>query len=93
MKFMRCTVYYTKEEMKVSILASRNEAILEELKGDPVKNKLGQYKKTSSDHVSSIEDNIPKTTLNYQPIRRPGQPLKGLLDGYNQEDEIRHLLA
>jgi hypothetical protein len=35
----------------------------------------------------------PKQLLDYRPIgRRPGRPLKRLLDGYNREAEIGHLL-
>jgi len=37
----------------------------------------------------------PKQLLHYGPIgrRRPGRPLKRLLEGYNRGTEIGHLLA
>jgi hypothetical protein len=70
--------------------------ILEELNVDPVDEQLAQYKQKCLNHVRRMEDiRYPKQILDYRPIgrRRPGRPLKRLLDGYNREAGTGHLLA
>jgi hypothetical protein len=55
--------------------------IWEELKVDPVQKKLAQYKLKWLNRVSRMEDiRYPKQLLDYGPLRRPGRPLKTLLD-------------
>jgi hypothetical protein len=74
----------------------RNEDILEEIKADPVEMKLGPYKQELLNYISRIEGlSYPKQILDYRSIgrRRPGRPLKRLLDGYSGETETGHLLA
>jgi hypothetical protein len=77
MKFMTLTAGYSLLDHR------RNEDILE-IKADPVKCKSAQYKQKRLDHVSKMEDiRYPEKLLDYRPIkrRRPGRPLKRLLDG------------
>jgi hypothetical protein len=74
----------------------RIEDTLEELKVDPVKKKLAQYKQKCLIHVRRLEDiRYPKQLLDYRPNgrRRPGRPLKRLLDGYSREAETSNLLG
>jgi hypothetical protein len=89
MKFMRCRAGYSLLDRK------RNEDILEEHELDPVETKLAQYKRTLLYHISRMEDiRYPEQLLDYRPMgRRPGRPLKRLLDGYNRETETGHLMA
>jgi hypothetical protein len=51
---------------------TRNENILEELKDDPVENKLAQYKQKLLNHVSRMEDITYTKQLDYRPIGRGG---------------------
>jgi len=65
----------------------RNGDILEkDLKVQPVADKLAQYDKKLLNYVSRMEDiRYPAQLPHYRPIRRrPGRPLKRLLDGYNR---------
>jgi len=73
----------------------RSEETFKELRTEPVKKKLAQYKQKWFNHVSKMENiRHPKQLLVIRPIgRRPGQPLKRLLDGYSREAETGHLLA
>jgi len=69
---------------------------LGEHKADSVKEKLAQYKRKWLNDDSRLEDvRYPKQLLDYRPIerRRPGRPLKRLLDGYSHEAETGHLLV
>jgi len=55
-----------------------------------------QYKQKWLYHVSRKEHiTYPKQLLDYRPIgrRRPGRPIKRLLEGHNREAETGHLLA
>jgi len=85
MKFMIGTADYSLLDQ------TRNEDILEELKVDPVWNKLAQGKRKWLNHVSRMDDiRYPQQFLDYWSAgrRRPG-----LLEGYNLEAETGHLLA
>jgi hypothetical protein len=62
----------------------RSEEILEEMKIEPVDEKLNRYKSNSLRHVKRINKNrMPKIMVNYKPDghRRLGRLLKRLLDG------------
>jgi hypothetical protein len=67
--------------------------MLEEIKVDPVKKKLTQYKQKLLNHVTRMEDSrYPEQFPDYLPIGI-GRPLKRPLDGYSREAETGHLLA
>jgi hypothetical protein len=69
-----------------------NEEILE-LDVTPLEDKLCTYRHKWFQHVHRIEDNrLPKQLLNYHPKgrRRPGRPLKRLLDDMTAETETGH---
>jgi len=69
MIFMRWTEEY-------SLLEQRRNDIFEKLKVYPSKNKLSQYKQKWLNHVSRMENiRCLKQLLDFQPVRRPGQPL------------------
>jgi hypothetical protein len=58
-----------------------NEGILEELKVEPVEEKLRRYKSNCLQHVTRMNNNrMPKIMLTYRPNgrRRLGRPLKRL---------------
>jgi hypothetical protein len=87
MKYLRRTAGYTLLDHK------RNEAILEELHATPLDEKLSTYRHNWFQHVHRMEDNrLPKQRLNYHPKgrRRPGRPLKRLLDDMTAETETGH---
>jgi hypothetical protein len=76
MKFSRRTAGYTLFDHK------RNGEILEQLKAEPVDEKLRRYKSNWLQHVTRMNNNrIPKIMLNYRPNgrKRLGGPLKRLL--------------
>ncbi|KAJ4434293.1 hypothetical protein ANN_22845 [Periplaneta americana] len=78
MKFLRRTAGYTLLDRK------RNEEILEQLEVESVEEKISRYKFNWLDHVRRMENSrIPKIMTQYKPRghRRPGRPLRGLLDG------------
>jgi hypothetical protein len=71
----------------------RNEEILEELHVTPLEDKLCTYRHKWFQHVHRMEDNrLPKQLLDYHPKgrRRPGRPLKRLLDDITAETETGH---
>jgi hypothetical protein len=77
MKFFRRTAEYALFDHK------RDEEILEELKVEPVGEKLRRYKSNWLQQVTRKNKNrVPKIMLNYSPIgrRRLGRPSKRLLD-------------
>jgi len=77
MKFFRRTAGYTLSDHK------RNEEILEELKVQPVDEKLRRYKSNWLRQVTRTHNNsMPKVMLNYRPTgrRRLGRSLKRLSD-------------
>jgi hypothetical protein len=87
MKYLRRTAGYTLLNHK------RNEEILEELHVTPLEDKLCTYRHKWFQHVHRLEDNRPpKQLLNYHPKgrRRPGWPLKRLLDDMTAETETSH---
>ncbi|KAJ4446853.1 hypothetical protein ANN_13552 [Periplaneta americana] len=62
----------------------RNEEILEQLEVESVEEKISRYKFNWLDHVRRMENSrIPKIMMQYKPRghRRPGRPLRRLLDG------------
>ncbi|KAJ4433726.1 hypothetical protein ANN_16037 [Periplaneta americana] len=62
----------------------RNEEILEQLEVESVEEKITRYKFNWLDHVRRMENSrIPKIMMQYKPRghRRPGRPLRRLLDG------------
>jgi len=76
-KFFRRTAGYTLFDH------NRNEEILEELKIEPVNQKLRRYKPNWLRFIARMNNNrMPKVMLNYRPAgrRRFGSPLKRLLD-------------
>jgi len=80
MKFFKRTAGYTMFDHK------RNEYILEELKVEPVDERLRRHKSNSLQHVTRMKNKgMPKIMLNYRPNgrRRCGRSPKRLLD----EDE------
>jgi len=87
MKYLRRTAGYTLLDHK------RNEEILEKLHVTPLEEKLCTYRHNWFQHVHRMEDNrLPKQLLNYHPKgrRRPGRPLKRLLDDMTAETETGH---
>ncbi|KAJ9597910.1 hypothetical protein L9F63_011197 [Diploptera punctata] len=69
---------------------------LEELHMESLENKISDYKSRWIQHVHRMEDHrIPKLMLRYQPAgrRRPGRPLKRLLDGVSLEAETGQQMA
>jgi hypothetical protein len=87
MKYLLLTAGYTLFNHK------RNEEILEELLVTPLEDKLCTYRHKWFQHVHRTEDSrLPKQLLNYHPIgiRRPGRPLKRLLDDMTAEAETGH---
>jgi len=77
MKFFRRTAAYTMFGHK------RNDYILEELKVEPVDEKLRRQKSNSLHHVTGMNNKeMPKIRLNFRPNgrRRLGKPLKRPLD-------------
>jgi hypothetical protein len=86
-KYLRRTAGYNLLSHK------RNEEILEELHATPLEDKLCTYRHKWFQHVHRMEDNrLPKQLLNYHPKgrRRPGRPLKRLLDDMTAETETGH---
>jgi hypothetical protein len=74
-------------------LYKRNKEILEEPHVTPLEIKLCAYRHKWFQHVHRMEDNrLPKQLLNYHPKgrRRPGRPLKRLLDDMTAETETGH---
>jgi hypothetical protein len=77
MKFMRKTAKYTWQDHK------RNQDITEELKIQPVMEKINNYKNKWIQHVRRMDRaRLPRGILKYQPAGRrdQGRPLKRLLD-------------
>jgi hypothetical protein len=86
MKYLRQTAGYTLLNHK------RNEEILE-LHVTHLEDKLCTYRHKLFQHVHRMEDNrLPKQLLNYHPKgrRRPGRPLKRLLNDMTAETETGH---
>jgi hypothetical protein len=84
MKYVLRTAEYTLLNHK------RNEEILEEHHVTPLEDKLCTYRHKWFQHVHTTEGNrLPKQLLNYHPKgrRRPGRPLKRLLDDMTAETE------
>jgi hypothetical protein len=81
MKYLRRTAVYTLFNHK------RNEEILEELHVTPLEDRLCTYRHKWFQHVHRMEDNRLPKQLNYHPKgrRRPGRPLKRLLDDVTAE--------
>jgi hypothetical protein len=78
MKFMRTTAKYTWQDHK------RNQDITEELKMQPVMEKINNYKNKWIQHVRRMDmAGLPHAVLKYQPSGRrdQGRPLKRILDG------------
>jgi hypothetical protein len=76
MRFMRTTAKYICSDYK------RNDDILNELKTEPVMEKILKYKKNGIQHLNTGQrDRIPKLK-NYRPRgrRNRGRPMKRLLD-------------
>jgi hypothetical protein len=87
-KFLRRTAGYTLVDYK------KNEDILQELNTTPVLEKITKYKHNWVKHVHCMNNSIfPKTLIEYHPRgrRRPGRPLKRLLDGAQNETETGHM--
>jgi hypothetical protein len=66
------------------------------MKLHPVEKTLTQWEQNWFNQVSRMKGiTYPEQLLEYRPIgrRRPGRPLKRLLDGYSGETETGHLLA
>jgi hypothetical protein len=87
MKYLRRTAGHTLLDHK------RNEEILEKLHVRPLKERLCTYTHKWFQHVHRMEDiRLPKQLLNYQSKgrRRPGRPLKRLLDDMTAETETGH---
>jgi len=77
MKFFRRTAGMHKYDHK------RHEEILEELKADPVEEKLRSYKSNCLQHVTRMDSSrMARIVLNCRPNgrRRLGRPSKRLLD-------------
>ncbi|KAJ4431553.1 hypothetical protein ANN_20152 [Periplaneta americana] len=77
-EILRRTAGYTLLDRK------RNEEILEQLEVESVEEKISRYKFNWLDHVRRMENSrIPKIMMQYKPRghRRPGRPLRRLLDG------------
>jgi hypothetical protein len=77
MKFMSKTAKYTWQDHK------RNQDITEELKIQPVMEKINNYKNKWIQHVRRMDRaRLPRAILKYQPTGRryQGRPLKRLLD-------------
>jgi hypothetical protein len=88
MKYLRWTAGYTLLNQK------GNDEILQELHVTPLEDKLCTYRHKWFQHVHRTEDNRPpKQLLNYysKGRRRPGRPLKRLLDDMTAETETGHL--
>jgi hypothetical protein len=86
-KYLRRTAGYTLFDHK------RTEEILEELHVTPLEDELCTYRHKWFQHVHRMEDNrLPEQLLNYHPKgrRRPGRPLKRLLDDMTAETETGH---
>jgi len=90
--FSRCTDVSHETRSRILLDHRWNEYILEGLKLDPIAKKLAEYKKKYLIHVSRREDiKYSKQHPEYRPTgRRPGWPLKRLLDGYRLEAETGH---
>jgi hypothetical protein len=87
LKYLRRTAGYTLLNHK------RNEEILEELHVTPLEENLCTYRRNWFPHVHRMEDyRLPKQLLNYHPKgrRRPGRPLKRLLDDTTAETKTDH---
>jgi hypothetical protein len=87
MKNLRRTAGYTLLDHK------RKEEILEELRVSSLEEKPCTYRHNSLQHVYRVEGyRLSKQLLNNHPKerRRPGRPLKRLLDGVNAETETGH---
>ncbi|KAJ4435830.1 hypothetical protein ANN_18449 [Periplaneta americana] len=84
MKFLRRTAGYTLLDRK------RNEEILEQLEVESVEEKISRYKFNWLDHERRMENSrIPTIMMQYKSRghRRPGRPLRRLLDGAETEEE------
>jgi hypothetical protein len=78
MKFMRKTAKYSWKDHK------RNQDITEELKIQPVMEKINSYNNKWIQYVRRMDRaRLPHAILKYQPAgrRNQGRPLKRLLDG------------
>jgi hypothetical protein len=87
MKFLRRTAGYTLLDHK------KNEDILQELNTTSVLEKI-KYRHNWMKHVHRMNNSrFPKALIEYHPRRRrrPGRPLKRLLDGVQIETETGHM--
>jgi hypothetical protein len=78
MKFLRRTAGYTLLDHK------KNEDILHKLNTTPVLEKITKYRHNWVKHIHHMNNSrFPKVLIEYHPCgrRRPGSPLKRLLDG------------
>jgi hypothetical protein len=87
MKFLR-TAGYTLLNLK------KNEDILQEFNTTPVLETITKYRHNWVKHVHRMNNTrFPKALIEYHPRgrRRPGRPLKRLLDGVHIETETDHM--
>jgi hypothetical protein len=87
MKFLRRTAGYTLLDH------NKNEDILQELNTTSVLEKI-KYGHNWVKHVYRMNNSrFPKTLIEYHPRgrRRPGRPLKRILDGVQIETETGHM--
>jgi hypothetical protein len=88
LKFLRRTAGYTLLDHK------KNEDILQELNTTPVLEKITKYRHNWVKHVHRMNNSrFPKALIEYHPRgrRRPGRPLKRLLDGVQIGTETGHM--
>jgi hypothetical protein len=87
-EFLRRIAGYTLLDHK------KNEDILQELNTTSVLEKITKYRHNWVKHVHRMNNStFPKTLIEYHPRvrRRPGRPLKHLLDGVQTESETGHM--
>jgi hypothetical protein len=88
MKFLRRTAGYTLLDH------NKNEDILQELNTTSVLEKITKYRHNWVKHIHRMNNSrFPKALIEYHPRgrRRPGRPLKRLLDGVQTETETGHM--
>jgi hypothetical protein len=88
MKFLSITAAYTLLDHK------KNEDILQEFNTTPVLEKITKYRHNWVKHVYRMNNSrFQKVLMEYHPRgrRRPGRPLKRLLDGVQIETETGHM--
>jgi hypothetical protein len=88
MKFLRRTARYTLLDHK------KNDDIIQGLNTTSVLEKITKYRHNWVKHVHRMNSSrFPKALIEYHPRgrRRPGRPLKRLLDGVQIETETGHM--